>query len=148
MEKSFLLHILYYSYNYTILIFRIFLNFDSFLLTIPFFLSLKKRRRKGFSVVSSRVNVLRGNEKRGIEGGRGERKREQQLLKAEAREREREDSKLALIGEWLAILHRRGWRSTVGRVDFFFFIALWGLSCREQGNRFGSSSPGDTLASS
>lgn len=99
MEKSFLLHILYYSYNYTILIFRIFLNFDSFLLTIPFFLSLKKRRRKGFSVVSSRVNVLRGNEKRGIEGGRGERKREQQLLKAEAREREREDSKLALIGE-------------------------------------------------
>lgn len=29
----------------------------------------------------------------------GEREREQQLLKAEAREREREDSKLALIGE-------------------------------------------------
>lgn len=46
MEKSFLPHILYYSYNYTILIFRIFLNFDSFLLTIPFFLSLKRRRRR------------------------------------------------------------------------------------------------------
>lgn len=110
MEKSFLPHILYYSYNYTILIFRIFLNFDSFLLTIPFFLSLKKRRRKGFSVVSSRVNVLRGNEKRGIEGGRGERKREQQLLKAEARERERERIRNSL---WSA----SDWRFCIAEAD-------------------------------
>lgn len=49
---------------------------------------------------------------------RGEREGERAVLKAEVGERKRR-TKLALIGEWLAILHY--WASTVGRVDFFFF---------------------------
>lgn len=80
---------------------------------------------------------------------RGEREGERAVLKAEVGERKRR-TKLALIGEWLAILHYEAELQLLAEstFSFFLFIALWGLSCREEGNRFDPPRSGDTLASS
>lgn len=79
------------------------------------------KERKGFSVVSSRVNVLRGNEKRGIKGGGREKGREQSAFESGGgRKKEEDETRFdrRVTGDFAL----RGWASTVGRVDFFFFF--------------------------
>lgn len=96
------------------------LNFDS-VACLPL-LSFSGRwkggkERKGFSVVSSRVNVLRGNEKASKAGG--ERRGESSFESGGGRKKEEDETRFdrRVTGDFAL----RGWASTVGRVDFFFF---------------------------
>lgn len=97
------------------------LNFDS-VACLPFSLSLvvEKEERKGFSVVSSRVNVLRGNEKRGIKGGGREKGREQFWKRRWEKERGGRNS-LWSASDWRFCITRLSFNCWPSRLFLFFF---------------------------
>lgn len=99
------------------------LNFDS-VACLPL-LSFSARwkggkERKGFSVVSSRVNVLRGNEKRGIKGGGREKGREQFWKRRWEKERGGRNS-LWSTSDWRFCITRLSFNCWPSRLFLFFF---------------------------